>query len=94
MWGAGRSPVVNRSKGGQTVSKKKDRTPDEIVAVRRQRENRRVVCTVVIWLIWAALFGVAFVLDSVALMAVAFALSMINVVVFGGLVTPVPCTSG
>ena len=64
---------------------KKDRTPVEIAEIRRQRERKRIMRGLAIWVAWLAIFTVGSVLDSGALMWFAFALSMANIVVINGL---------
>lgn len=67
------------------MSKKKDRTPAEIAEIRKQREHRRVVRATVLWFMWLATFSVAYAINSTALMAFAFALSMVDLAVTHGL---------
>lgn len=67
------------------MSKKKDRTPAEIAAIRRRREKRRLVRAWAIWVVWLVIFTAGVILKSDALMSLAFALSMASFAVTYGL---------
>lgn len=67
------------------MSKKKDRTPAEIVAIRKQRERRRVWRGWGLWFAWLIVFSVGYALNSEALQWFAFALCMVELAVVHGL---------
>jgi len=64
---------------------KKDRTPPEIAEIRRRREGRRILTGTVIMAVWLLVFTVGSVTGSYAVMWVAFALCMTNLVIIYGL---------
>lgn len=64
---------------------KKDRTPKEIAEIRRQRQHRRNMRASVVAGIWLAIFVAGYVLQSDALLWLAFILSMGNNIVLYGL---------
>ena len=57
----------------------KDKTPAEIAEIRKRRETRRTYKALGMWVLWLAVFSVGYATDSVALMWIAFALSMANI---------------
>jgi len=67
------------------AKKKKDRTPAEIVAIRKQREQRRYLRALVLWLIWLVVFTAGYITESAALMWVGFALISADLAVMHGL---------
>jgi len=67
------------------VKKKKDRTPAEIVAIRKQRDRRRILRGYTLWVIWLVVFTAGYITESAALMWVAFALNSATLAVTYGL---------
>ena len=67
------------------MSKKKDRTPAEIIAVRRQQERRRLWRGLTLLVAWMVVFTVGYVTGSDALVNLAFFLCMAELAVVNGL---------